>query len=273
MLPRYSSGRHCVATRRQRRARAVALGSRWGGGSGRARTRGCCHDASLALRFASLSSDVARTLAETLSATQVDLSCQKRQAGPCNSDSVPIIPYRRGAKYYRLKSLSMNYDRRIRPAHTPVGAVNGLVDPRPTTRVNHGSTRRSRCMLGMYLSWHAAASALRTKSDCSLQKNCSECVTAPPRNHRSLRLRIPAGRASHAWLSHAPRATTEANTLRCIAEVPVFVNYLSFFDGTGSAAPGYYHPSTTSASSAASRPLGHHRAAPGWVQQTARSGN
>eukprot|EP01047_Picozoa_sp_COSAG01_P042748 COSAG01_NODE_3750_length_5733_cov_22.729322_2_plen_84_part_00 len=37
-----------------------------------------------------------------------------------------------------------------------------------------------RCMLGMYLSWHAAASALRTKSDCSLQKNCSECVTAPP---------------------------------------------------------------------------------------------
>jgi hypothetical protein len=27
--------------------------------------------------------------------------------------------------------------------------------------------------------------------------------------------------------------------------VPVFVNYLSFFDGTGSAAPGYYHPSTT----------------------------
>eukprot|EP01047_Picozoa_sp_COSAG01_P082983 COSAG01_NODE_17178_length_1172_cov_30.905871_1_plen_50_part_10 len=32
---------------------------------------------------------------------------------------------------------------------------------------------------GMYLSWHAAASALRTKSDCSLQKNCSECVTAP----------------------------------------------------------------------------------------------
>ena len=86
-----------------------------------------------------------------------------------------------------------------------------------------------RCMLGMCLSRHAAASALRTKSDCSLQKNCSECVTAPPRNHRSLRLRIPAGRASHAWLSHAPRATTEANTLRCIAEVPVFVNYLSFF--------------------------------------------
>jgi hypothetical protein len=68
----------------------------------------------------------------------------------------------------------------------------------------------------------------QTKSDCSLQKNCSECVTAPPRNHPSLRLRIPAGRASHAWLSHAPRATTEANTLRCIAEVPVFVNYLLF---------------------------------------------
>ena len=130
-----------------------------------------------------------------------------------------------------------------------------------------------RCMLDMCLSRHAAASAFQTKSDCSLQKNCSECVTAPPRNHRSLRLRIPAGRASHAWLSHAPRATTEANTLRCTTEVPVFVNYLSFFDGTGSAAPGYYHPSTTSASSAASRPLGHHRAAPGWVQQTARGGN
>jgi hypothetical protein len=57
---------------------------------------------------------------------------------------------------------------------------------------------------------------------------CSECVTAPPRNHRSLRLRIPAGRASHAWLSHAPRATTEANTLWCIAEVPVLVYYHIF---------------------------------------------
>ena len=130
-----------------------------------------------------------------------------------------------------------------------------------------------RCMLDMCLSRYAAASALLTKSDRSLQKNCSECVTAPPRNFRSLRSRIPAGRASHAWLSHAPRATTEANTLRYTTEVPVLVNYLLFFDGTGSAAPGYYHPSTTSASSAASRPLGHHRAAPGWVQQTARSGN
>ena len=89
-----------------------------------------------------------------------------------------------------------------------------------------------RCMLDMCLSRHAVASALRSESDCSLQKNCSECVTAPPRNHRNLRSRIPAGRASHAWLSHAPRATTEANTLRCNAEVPVFVNYLLFFPPT-----------------------------------------
>ena len=95
-----------------------------------------------------------------------------------------------------------------------------------------------RCMLDMCLSRYAAASALLTKSDRSLQKNCSECVTAPPRNHRSLRSRIPVGRVSHAWLSHAPRATTEANTLRCTTEVPVLVNYLSFFDGTGPAAPG-----------------------------------
>ena len=95
-----------------------------------------------------------------------------------------------------------------------------------------------RCMLGMCLSRHAAASAFQTKSDCSLQKNCSECVTAPPRNHRSLRLRIPAGRASHAWLSHAPRATTEANTLRCTTEVPVLVNYLSFYPPTIPWVPG-----------------------------------
>ena len=128
-----------------------------------------------------------------------------------------------------------------------------------------------RCMLDMCLSRHAVASALRSESDCSLQKNCSECVTAPPRNHRNLRSRIPAGRASHAWLSHAPRATIEANTLRCTTEVPVLVNYLSFFDGTGPAAPGYCHPSTTPARSAASRPLGHHRSAPGWVLQTAQS--
>ena len=36
--------------------------------------------------------------------------------------------------------------------------------------------RTHRCMLGMRLSRHAAASALRTKSDCSLQKNCSELL-------------------------------------------------------------------------------------------------
>ena len=87
-------------------------------------------------------------------------------------------------------------------------------------------------MLDMCFSRHAAASALRTKSDRSLQKNCSECVTAPPRNHRSLRSRIPAGRASHAWLSHAPRATTEVNTLRRTAEVPVLDNYLLFYPPT-----------------------------------------
>jgi hypothetical protein len=34
--------------------------------------------------------------------------------------------------------------------------------------------------------------------------------------------------SASAWLSHSPRATTEANTLRCIAEVPVFVYYLIF---------------------------------------------
>ena len=129
-----------------------------------------------------------------------------------------------------------------------------------------------RCMLDMCHSRRAAASAFLTESDRSLQKNCSECVTAPPRNFRSLRSRIPAGRASHAWLSHAPRATTEANTLRCTTEVPVLVYYLLFFDGTGPAAPGYCHPSTTPARSAASRPLGHHRAAPGWVLQIARGG-
>ena len=95
-----------------------------------------------------------------------------------------------------------------------------------------------RCMLDMCLSRHAAASALLTKSDRSLQKNCSECVTAPPRNFRSLRSRIPAGRASHAWLSHAPRATTEANTLRCTTEVPVLVNYLSFYPPTIPWVPG-----------------------------------
>ena len=85
-----------------------------------------------------------------------------------------------------------------------------------------------RCMLDMCLSWHAAASALLSKSDRSLQKNCSECVTAPPRNHQVFQSRILAGRASHAWLSHAPRATTEVNTLRCTPEVPVLVNYLLF---------------------------------------------
>ena len=85
-----------------------------------------------------------------------------------------------------------------------------------------------RCMLDMCHSRHAAASALLSKSDRSLQKNCSECVTAPPRNHQVFQSRILAGRASHAWLSHAPRATTEANTLRCTTEVPVLVNYLSF---------------------------------------------
>ena len=85
-----------------------------------------------------------------------------------------------------------------------------------------------RCMLDMCHSRRAAASAFLTESDRSLQKNCSECVTAPPRNFRSLRSRIPAGRASHAWLSHAPRATTEANTLRYTTAVPVLVNYLSF---------------------------------------------
>ena len=63
-------------------------------------------------------------------------------------------------------------------------------------------------------------------------------VTAPPRNFRSLRSRIPAGRASHAWLSHAPRATTEANTLRCTTEVPVLVNYLSFYPPTIPWVPG-----------------------------------
>ena len=129
-----------------------------------------------------------------------------------------------------------------------------------------------RCMLDMCLSRHAAASALLSKSDRSLQKNCSECVTAPPRNHQVFQSRILAGRASHAWLSHAPRATTEANTLRYTTEVPVLVNYLLFFDGTGPAAPGYCRPSTTPASSAASRPLGHHRKAPGWVLQIARGG-
>ena len=46
------------------------------------------------------------------------------------------------------------------------------------------SHQTHRCMLGMRLSRHAAASAFRTKSDCSLQKNCSDCVTAPPRNHQ-----------------------------------------------------------------------------------------
>ena len=95
-----------------------------------------------------------------------------------------------------------------------------------------------RCMLDMCLSRHAAASALLSKSDRSLQKNCSECVTAPPMNSRSLRSRIPAGRASHAWLSHAPRATTEANTLRCTTEVPVLVNYLSFYPPTIPWVPG-----------------------------------
>ena len=95
-----------------------------------------------------------------------------------------------------------------------------------------------RCMLDMCLSRHAVASALRSESDCSMQKNCSECVTAPPRNHRNLRSRIPAGRASHAWLSHAPRATTEANTLRCTTEVPVLVNYLSFYPPTIPWVPG-----------------------------------
>ena len=104
-----------------------------------------------------------------------------------------------------------------------------------------------RCMLDMCHSRRAAASAFLTESDRSLQKNCSECVTAPPRNHQVFQSRILAGRASHAWLSHAPRATTEANTLRYTTEVPALVNYLSFFDGTGPAAPGYCHPSTTPA--------------------------
>ena len=95
-----------------------------------------------------------------------------------------------------------------------------------------------RCMLDMCHSQHAAASAFLTESDRSLQKNCSECVTAPPRNFRSLRSRIPAGRASHAWLSHAPRATTEANTLRYTTEVPALVNYFSFYPPTIPWVPG-----------------------------------
>ena len=95
-----------------------------------------------------------------------------------------------------------------------------------------------RCMLDMCLSRHAAASALLSKSDRSLQKNCSECVTAPPRNHQVFQSRILAGRASHAWLSHAPRATTEANTLRYTTEVPALVNYLSFYPPTIPWVPG-----------------------------------
>ena len=41
--------------------------------------------------------------------------------------------------------------------------------------------------------------------------------------------------------------------------LPVFVNYLLFFDGTGPATRECNRPSTTSSRSAASRPLGHHR--------------
>ena len=49
-----------------------------------------------------------------------------------------------------------------------------------------------RCMLDMCLSRHAAASALLSKSDRSLQKNCSECVTAPPRNSPSFSIQNPS---------------------------------------------------------------------------------
>eukprot|EP01047_Picozoa_sp_COSAG01_P048949 COSAG01_NODE_4805_length_4730_cov_579.199482_6_plen_174_part_00 len=127
---------------------------------------------------------------------------------------------------------------------TAAGDLGGLCYPllygctRTSTRSGTLNSPVATSVLYVLLDSSYEYSAFLTESDRSLQKNCSECVTAPPRNFRSLRSRIPAGRASHAWLSHAPRATTEANTLRCTTEVPVLVNYLSFYPPTIPWVPG-----------------------------------